>query len=180
MEEEDRLPSTLDAETIRKQFHLQDGDLREIRRCRGAANWISFAIQLCVLRWWGHFLRDVRTVHWEIWEHISQQLGILAFPLTDFVDEDETRQDHMERIRRYLGITRCGATERQLLLEHLVTEGQITPRSSALQESALRWLAEGKIVRPGRSTFLDVFQTAREHINPFGKYHFDLTRVQRA
>ena len=49
LDEDDRLPAQLDADTIQKRFLLSREDLSEVRRCRGAILRVCYAIQLCVL-----------------------------------------------------------------------------------------------------------------------------------
>jgi hypothetical protein len=61
-----------------------------------------------------------------------------------------------------LGFHRCGVGERQQLLEHLIEQAQISPKDTTLRASAVVWLAENRVVRPGRSTRIDLIQTARE------------------
>jgi len=50
-----RLPVTIDPMTLRRYFTLHGADHEEVGRCRGAANTLGFAVQLCTLRWRGHF-----------------------------------------------------------------------------------------------------------------------------
>lgn len=185
IDDEERLPQSFDTATLARRFHLSDADLREVRRCRGVENRLLFALQLCLLRWRGHFLKDIRDVPWEVLEYIARQLGLLAFSLVAdaLVSDsyDETRLDHYERIRRYLGFVRCGAVERQKLLSFLVETAQITPKVAALHEAAYGWLAEQKIVRPARTTLLDIIQTARERglQSIYAKLDGDLSPEQR-
>jgi hypothetical protein len=68
----------------------------------------------------------------------------------------------VERIREHLHFRRCDATQRQRLLEHLITVAHAIPRSTALRQAAHRWLQEEKIVRPGHTTVRDVISAARE------------------
>ena len=57
---EQRLPETLDPESLRKYFTLTETDLQELAVCRGVVNKLGFAVQLCTLRWQGYFLGDTR------------------------------------------------------------------------------------------------------------------------
>jgi hypothetical protein len=50
---EQRLPETLDPESLRKYFTLTETDLQELAVCRGVVNKLGFAVQLCTLRWQG-------------------------------------------------------------------------------------------------------------------------------
>ena len=58
----ERLPDEIDAETLRKYFTLAKADQEAVEKCRGAVNKVGFAIQLCTLRWQGHFLPDLQNL----------------------------------------------------------------------------------------------------------------------
>ena len=59
-ESEERLPNDIAEDALRKYFLLTDEDMIEVERCRGSGNRLGFAVQLCALRWRGHFLPDTR------------------------------------------------------------------------------------------------------------------------
>ena len=100
------LPPQVDAATLSKYFTLSEADLAEVKRCRGAVNKVGFAVQLCMLRWRGYFLKDAGAVPWAVLETLTQQLGLLPFPLANYPQDEKTRFEHLERIRRYLGFVR--------------------------------------------------------------------------
>jgi Tn3 transposase DDE domain/Domain of unknown function (DUF4158) len=162
IEMHERLPDDLDTDTLRKFFTLTTSDLEQVEHCRGPINRIGFAVQLCVLRWRGHFLHDTRDVPGPVLETIASQLGVLPMPLDTYPHNEKTRFEHVERIREHLHFRRCDATQRQRLLEHLITVAHAIPRSTALRQAAHRWLQEEKIVRPGHTTVRDVISAARE------------------
>ena len=60
LEEPERLPDEIDDDTLRKFFTLTKADLEQVDQCRGPANKLGFAVQLCTLRWHGYFLPDTR------------------------------------------------------------------------------------------------------------------------
>src|SRR5260370_10387370 len=62
LEASERLPQDIDPDTLRKYFTLTRPDLEQVDQCRGAANKLGFAVQLCTLRWRGHFLQDPREI----------------------------------------------------------------------------------------------------------------------
>ena len=62
LEASERLPQDIDPDTLRKYFTLTRPDLEQVDQCRGVTNKLSFAVQLCTLRWRGHFLRDTREI----------------------------------------------------------------------------------------------------------------------
>jgi hypothetical protein len=67
----------------------------------GATNKLGFAVQLCTLRWRGHFLRDTREIPEPVLETLALQLGVLPIPIDDYPQNEKTRFDHLERIRQH-------------------------------------------------------------------------------
>lgn len=152
--------------TLRRYFTLHGADREEVSRCRGAGTALGFAVQLCTLRWRGHFLRDMAGVPSAIVETLAEQAGFLSLALAaslqGYPASEDTRLDHHERIRRHLGFTGCGSAERGRLLEHMVATAQTVPRAATLYPLACRWLLEQRIVRPGPSTIRDLLAHARD------------------
>jgi len=158
----ERLPTEIDAAILRKYFTLTDGDFEAIAPCRGASSKLSFSVQLCALRWRGHFLADMREVPATVLEVLAAQLGLLPMPLADYAQDDKTRAAHLERLRQHLGFVRCDRVQRQSLLAHLTTVARTAPRTEALRKEAQTWLLARRIVQPGRTTLRDLVATARE------------------
>ena len=73
----ERLPAEIEPAILRKYFSLTRADLDEVERCRGPANKLGFGVQLCTLRWRGHFLPDTRAVPPVVLEVLAPQLGLL-------------------------------------------------------------------------------------------------------
>ncbi len=161
-----RLPAAIDPMTLRRYFTLHGTDREEVGRCRGAGNALSFAVQLCTLRWRGHFLRDMAGVPSAIIETLAEQAGFLSLALAaslqGYPASEDTRLDHQKRIRRHLGFSQCGAAERGRLLDHMVATAQTVPRAATLYPLACQWLLEQHIVRPGPSTIRDLLAHARD------------------
>ena len=162
MEGAERLPDGIDADTLRKYFTLTKPDLEEVEQCRGAVNKLGFAIQICTLRWQGYFLTDSRNLQPEVIETIASQAGVLPLPIDGYPQNDKTRFEHLERIRRHLGFVRCDAAQRERLLNHLTGVAPTLPRFEGLRQAAHKWLKHEKVVRPGRTTIRDLITSARE------------------
>ena len=128
---EQRLPETLDPESLRKYFTLTEADLQEVAVCRGGINKLGFAVQLCTLRWQGYFLGDARGLPSPVLETLARQLGLLPMPIDDYPQNEKTRWEHLERIRQHLQFRRCDDLQRQRLLKHLTETAQVLPRSGA-------------------------------------------------
>jgi TnpA family transposase len=162
LEAPERLPENIDADSFRKYFTLSETDLAQVAQCRGAINQLGFALQLCTLRWRGHFLRDTRDLPEPVLKTLASQLGVLPIPINSYPQNEKTRFEHLERLRRYLKFSRCDVDQRARLLDHLTSAAQARPHAGALRQEACRWLQQERIVRPGRTTLRDVISSARE------------------
>lgn len=129
LETPERLPEDLDPDTLRQYFTLTESDLDQVQQCRGPVNRIGFSVQLCTLRWRGHFLRDTRDIPVAVLETIAGQLGCLPLPTDAYPQNEKTRFEHLERIRQHLRFVRCDDAQRSRLLEHLKTIASALPRS---------------------------------------------------
>ncbi|WP_293909361.1 DUF4158 domain-containing protein [Deinococcus sp.] len=158
----DRLPEVLHEADLRRQFRLNDADLLEVARCRGPINRLGFAVQLCTLRGYGFFLRNLDDVPDEVQGVLAAQLGLLSIGLSGYPSDEKTRHAHLERLRTYLGYVRCGEAQREQLSAHLQQAAQATPRTETLRKSAHAWLLTHRVVRPGRTTLRYLIATARE------------------
>jgi Domain of unknown function (DUF4158) len=158
----ERLPAEIDPAILRKYFSLTHADLDEVEHCRGPANKLGFSVQLCTLRWRGHFLRDTRDVPASVLEVLAHELGLLPMLIADYPRDEKTRFSHLERIRRHLGFVRCDRVQRQHLLDHLTSVARGGPRTESLRRAAHTWLLEHHVVRPRRTTLRDLVATARE------------------
>jgi len=81
---EQRLPETLDPESLRKYFTLTETDLQEVAVCRGVVNKLGFAVQLCTLRWQGYFLGDTHGLPAPVLGTLARQLGLLPMSIDDY------------------------------------------------------------------------------------------------
>ena len=149
-EPQDRLPPEIAEDILRKYFLLTDADLSEVEQCRGSVNRLGFAVQLCTLRWRGYFLPDTSDLPLPVLETLASQLGVLAMPIPEYPQNEKTRWEHLERIRRHLGFSKCDEAQRERLLAHLRSQAAAMPRSQPLHAEACRWLLEQQIVRPAR------------------------------
>lgn len=161
-EGQDRLPGEIPEDLLRKYFTLTDTDLAEIERCRGLVNKLGFAVQLCTLRWQGHFLSDTRDLPPAVLDVLAQQLGALPLPIPDYPQNEKTRWEHLERIREHLGFVKCDEAARQHLLRYIQECAATVPRITGLLTLACQWLYTAQIVRPGRTTLRELIGSVRE------------------
>jgi TnpA family transposase len=159
----ERLPAALDPELVQKYFALSDLDLKEIHLCRGAVNKISFAIQLCCLRWFGYLLPDMTAVPTAVREAIATQLCVdAAVDVSGYPHSEDARTEHPERIRGYLEFSKCDELQRLRLLNQLIEQAMQLSKTTSLTDMACRWLYEERIVRPAARTIKEICGSASE------------------
>jgi hypothetical protein len=125
-------------------------------------NRLSFAVQLCTLRWRGYFLPDTSDLPPPVLETLAPQLGVLAMSIPEYPQNEKTRWEHLERVCRHLGFSKCDEARRERLLAHLLSQAAAMPRSQPLYAETCRWLLEQRIMRPGHTMLRDMVGTAKE------------------
>lgn len=95
------LPS--DEASLLRHYILADDDLIHIDRRRRPENRIGFALQLCALRYPGRMLAPGEVIPLAVSAFLGAQLGIAGDTLVRYAVRRQTRQQHMEVLRRIYG-----------------------------------------------------------------------------
>ncbi|KQM89573.1 transposase [Sphingomonas sp. Leaf22] len=95
------LPS--DEASLLRHYILADDDLIHIDRRRRPENRIGFALQLCALRYPGRMLAPGEVIPLAVSAFLGGQLGIADDTLVRYAVRRQTRQQHMEVLRRTYG-----------------------------------------------------------------------------
>lgn len=95
------LPS--DEASLLRHYILADDDLIQIDRRRRPENRIGFALQLCALRYPGRMLAPGEVIPLSVSAFLGAQLGITGDTLVRYAVRRQTRQQHMEVLRRIYG-----------------------------------------------------------------------------
>jgi hypothetical protein len=177
LEAAEQLPETLDPESLRKYFTLTETDLQEVAVCRGVVNKLGFAVQLCTLRWQGYFLGDTRGLPTTVLETLARQLGLLAMSIDDYPQNEKTRW--------VLCFGKEGALRGREFGDQLHTFSCLSVLHNAVVawnmvhiEPVLELLrAEGQ--RCDDELLSLTTPLLRRHLNPFGRYYFDLVRMRQ-
>lgn len=92
-----------DEASLLRHYILADDDLSHIGRRRRPENRIGFALQLCALRFPGRILSPGEVIPYAVSTFIGAQLGIAGDALATYAVRRQTRQQHMEALRRIYG-----------------------------------------------------------------------------
>ena len=92
-----------DEASLLGHYILADDDLTQIDRRRRPENRIGFALQLCALRYPGRMLAPGEVIPLAVSVFLGAQLGIAGDALVRYAVRRQTRQQHMEVLRRIYG-----------------------------------------------------------------------------
>ncbi len=92
-----------DEASLLRHYIMADDDLIHIDRRRRPENRIGFALQLCALRYPGRMLVPGEVIPLAVSAFLGAQLGIAGDTLVRYAVRRQTRQQHMEVLRRTYG-----------------------------------------------------------------------------
>ncbi|MBI1893259.1 MAG: Tn3 family transposase [Candidatus Rokubacteria bacterium] len=146
------LPDDPSAEQLFREYTLSSKDLEEIRRCRGSANQLGFALQLCVVRHYGRFLVDYSDIPLGILNHLGRQLGLDNMLFGNYGAREATESEHRQRIATYLGLKRFDLDAEQRLEEWIARQQLLGAVAREIYGKAEECLKGWKFVLPAPLT----------------------------
>jgi len=151
-----------DIHTLATYFTLNPQDMEIVNRHRKDFNRLGFAVQLCILRYTGWTLLDIKEVPIEILEYIARQLEVDTERFKFYGKRKKTIYDHLEEIieeYRYFRFTRKQYRE---LLKILHPYAMERSNSIYLIDIALEELKSRKVILPTISTIERAVWAARK------------------
>ncbi len=144
------LPDTEDE--IVRHHSLSTADLAAIAEARTPETRLSYALQLCCLRYPGRNLRRGEVLPAVMLDHIAEQIGVDAAVIAGFARRGPTRYEQLAAIKRRHGFRDLTQPGRVEISAWLVTEavGLNDGRSVLLDRLILKLRAD-RIVIPGAS-----------------------------
>jgi hypothetical protein len=148
------LPEDPSDEELARNWTLSASDRREVRLCRSEENRLRFALQLCVLRWYGRLLEPEESAPVRIMNHLAAQLELPPLLFVGGVRRAATETEYAERIRRHLGYVRFHA-DLQRELANWVADRTLQGISiEEVTQQAERWLRDRCVVLPRAPVFM--------------------------
>jgi hypothetical protein len=142
------LPPEDDAELAR-HYTLSEEDLGTIRRRRGEANRLGFALQLCALRYPGRLLHRGEVIPERMTTFIGRQLGIDGAALGAYAVRIATRYLHSSAIQGLYGFRPFTRHLRAELADALTTAAMDTTDGGTLAAAVVEEMRRRKIIIPG-------------------------------
>jgi len=140
------LPDTQD--DLIRHYTFNESDWALIRQRRGDANRLGFAVQLCLLRYPGHALAANATVSDSVIHWIAGQIQSDPGAWRKYGERDETRREHFQELRGYLGLSTFGLSDFRFLVKTLADLAMQTDKGVVLAAYALEALRQRKVILP--------------------------------
>ncbi|MDX9718706.1 MAG: Tn3 family transposase [Thauera sp.] len=131
-----------------RYYTFDESDLALVRQRRGDANRIGFAVQLALLRYPGYALGSDMQLSGPIIEWIARQVRADASAWARYGERDETRREHLQELRAYLGLAAFGLSDFRHLAQTLTDLAMQTDKGLLLAEHALETLRQRRVILP--------------------------------
>jgi TnpA family transposase len=125
-----------------RHYAFNEQDLSLIRQRRGDTNRLGFAVQLCLLRYPGYPLASDMTVTEPVIRWVARQVCSEATSWAKYGERDETRREHFQELRAYLGLSPFGLSDFRILIHGLTDLAMQTDEGLVLATHALVMLWE--------------------------------------
>ena len=142
------LPQEFSDEEMVRDWNLSSDDQREIRRYR-VDNRLFIAVQLCVVRLYGRFLKDVNDLSPRIISYLSQQLDLPPTLTIQVPSRKATYSEQRQQILSHLGFEKFNETAQTQLEQWLAHKARQGLLPQDLFEHAESYLLAERVLLPG-------------------------------
>jgi TnpA family transposase len=105
-----------DEDSLIRYYSLSPADRLEVGLRRREHNQLSFAVQLCLMRYPGRVLAADETPPRAMLKYVAEQLGAEPGKFAHSARREETRRDHTARLMVYLGTRSATGQDRRAAL----------------------------------------------------------------
>lgn len=134
-----------------RHYSLDNADLAAIATARTPATRLSYALQLCCLRYPGRHLRQGEVLPAALLDHIAEQVGVDATVIADFARRAPTRYDQLGAIKARFGFQDLNRPLRGEMVRWLEAEAIGTVDGRVLLDRLMDEMRTRHIVIPGIS-----------------------------
>lgn len=142
----------LDELELGTYFTFAQHDIEVIQRRRRDYNRLGFAVQLCVLRYLGWTLSDIKDIPKDILRYVAKQINVDVKEFGSYAQREATKYEHLEEIRREYGYSTFTLREYRLLSKALYPYAMANGNPLHLIQVALEELRKRKIILPSMAT----------------------------
>ncbi len=149
-----------------RHYSFTEADLSLIRQRCGNANLLAFATQLCLLRNPGYALAVDMSVPDSVIQWIARRIQSDAAAWPEYGACDQTRHEHFQELRTYLGLSVFGLPEFRKLAHSVAGLAMQTDKGLVLAAHALETLRQRHIILPTLAVIERVCAKAVTRANP--------------
>jgi TnpA family transposase len=170
------LPQEFSDEEMVRDWNLSSDDQRAIRRYR-IDNRLFIAVQLCVVRLYGRFLKDVNDLSPRITAYLSQQLDLPPTLTIQVPTRKATYSEQRQHILSHLGFEKFNDAAQVQLEQWLAHKARQGLLPQDLFEHAEGYLLAERILLPGTSVLerLIIYVCAEVHTELFAAIYQQLS-----
>lgn len=176
------IPPDLGEWEMATYFTLTQHDLEIIQQRRRDYNRLGFAVQLCVLRYLGWTISDLKYVPVQVLRYIAKQINVDVESFASYGEREATKYEHLEEIRKEYGYQTFTLGEYRSLCKHLFGHAIANGNSLHLIQLALEYLRKHKIILPSMATIERAVWETRKRTEEkiFKLLSISLTKLQIA
>lgn len=138
----------MDQRELARYYTITPEEKSVINQQRGAPNRLGYAVQICYLRFPGRPLAAGESVPDLILRYIAKQVGISPEAMKHYASRDETRREHVIKIRNQFEYHAFTIKEYRELAHWLLPTAMSTDKGIVLVESLLTEMRNRKIILP--------------------------------
>ena len=139
---------TDDASMLR-HYTLADDDLEYINDRRRSENRVSFALQLCALRYPGRLLSSDEVIPEKVLRFIAAQLGLSGDDVLPYAARRQTRQQHLHALRQIYGFKMFSGQSARSLKAWLELEAETARSNEDLARRFVEECRRAQTILPG-------------------------------
>ena len=152
-------------EELIRFYSFNESDLALIRQRRGSANRLGFAVQLCLLRYPGFALANNTVVTETVLEWIARSIQAEVSDWVNYGGREETRREHLQELRIYLGLSMFGLSDFRFLVQSLTDLAMQSDKGLMLATHALETLRQRRVILPALPVIERACAAAITHAN---------------
>jgi TnpA family transposase len=131
-----------------RYYTFNETDLALIRQRCGDANRLGFSVQLCLLRYPGSMLGTDLMVAESIIQWVASQIQVDATAWVKYAERDQTRREHFQELRSYLGLSPFSLADFRFLIKGLTDLAMQTDKGLVIALQATEMLRQHQIILP--------------------------------
>jgi len=135
-------------EDLIRHYTFSEADLAIIRRRRGPANRLGFAVQLCYMRFPGIILGVTQVPFPPLLTLVADQLKVADAHWDDYGQREQTRREHRLELQAWLGMALFSAAHYHRCVHQMAMLAQQTDRGIVIADALVELLRQERIILP--------------------------------